>query len=425
MRFLHLADLHLGFPQYGNAERFQDFGKALEQAVEYAIDTQVNAILIAGDLMHRATIDPSVYIQAAGILKATRERGIPVIAVEGNHDAARHRGEVSWLDALCSEGYLHLLRAGFDSDGCNLTRWDPQSKTGSYLDIGNVRFIGLQWSGAMAPMRIPEVAEAIRTLPKSGTNFTVLITHAGLEGELSNLPVYLTFQQLDPLKDCVDYLALGHIHKQYERRGWIYNPGCPEVFDMGETSWEKGWYVIEVTSDGQKQVYYEEYDHRPFCIHSLHATGKLSPAELYQHVETSIQEWLPEWQRCSPKPVVIIKLEGHLEFDRQQIDINLVKKMVQDTGSVLLCEVRDEKLHLPGVDMPEEEDLSDEDLELRVFQEVAYNNAQYAAYSEEWARTMRQVMQLSLEKRSFDDIFDALQAQVDQIDQDQNTGGEA
>jgi len=87
--------------------------------------------------------------------------------------------------------------------------------------------------------------------------------------------------------------------------------------------------------------------------------------------------------------------------------------------------VRDEKLHLPGVDMPEEEDLSDEDLELRVFQEVAYNNAQYAAYSEEWARTMRQVMQLSLEKRSFDDIFDALQAQVDQIDQDQNTGGEA
>ena len=414
MRFLHLADLHLGFPQYGNSERYKDFGRALEKAVEYGIETNVDAIIIAGDLFHRATIDPAVYIQAADIFKATREKGIPVIAVEGNHDAARHRGEFSWLDVLCNEGYLHLLRAGFDSDGCSLPRWDTQSKTGAYVDIGSTRFIGLQWSGATTAMRIPEVAQAIRTLPKSGTNFTVLLTHAALEGELPNMPVFLTFQQLEPLKNCVDYLAMGHIHKPYERRDWIYNPGCPEVYDMGETGWAKGWYVAEVTGEGQKQVYYEDYDHRPFFSHSLHATGRNSPAELYQYVETSLQEWLPEWQRCELKPVVAIKLEGYLEFDRRELDINLIKKMVQETGSVLLCEVREEKLHLPGVDFPEDEGLSQEDLELRVFQEIAFNNAQYAAYSEEWARTMKHVMQMSLEKQSFDDIFEALQAQIDQ-----------
>jgi hypothetical protein len=98
--------------------------------------------------------------------------------------------------------------------------------------------------------------------------------------------------------------------------------------------------------------------------------------------------------------------------------------MVQETGVVLLCEIREDKLRLPGVDIPEDEDLSQEDLELRVFQEMAYSNAQYAAYSEEWARTMQNVMQMSLEKQSFEDIFEALQAQMDQIDQDFAAAGQ-
>lgn len=424
MRFLHLADLHLGFPQYGNPERYLDFGKALEKAVEFGIETNVDAILIAGDLFHRASIDPAVYLQAADILKSTRERGIPVIAVEGNHDAAKHRGEFSWLDVLCSEGYIYLLRAGFDRDGCFLTGWDAKSKTGGYLDINGVRFIGLQWSGATAAMRIPQVAEAIRALPKQETNFTVLVTHAALEGELPNMPVFLTFQQLEPFKDCVNYLAMGHIHKPYARRDWIYNPGCPEVYNAGETGWPKGWYVVEVTPEGRKDVYYEDYDHRPFYTHGLHATGQTSPAELYTLVETSLQDWLADWRKPSLKPVVIIKLEGYLEFDRKELDTNLIKKMVQETGAVLLCEIREDKLRLPGVDIPEDEDLSQEDLELRVFQEMAYSNAQYAAYSEEWARTMQNVMQMSLEKQSFEDIFEALQAQLNQIDQDFAAAGQ-
>lgn len=424
MRFLHLADLHLGFPQYGNAERYLDFGKALGKAVEFGIESHVDAILIAGDLFHRASIDPAVYIQAADIFKITRERRIPVIAVEGNHDSAKHRGEFSWLDVLCSEGYIHLLRTGFDSDGCFLSRWDAKSKTGGYIDVGGVRFIGLQWSGATTAIRIPQVAEAIRSLPKEGTRFTVLITHAALEGELPNMPVFLTFQQLEPFRDSVDYLALGHIHKPYARRDWIYNPGCPEVYDMGETKWEKGWYVVDVTPEGHKDVYYEYYDHRPFFIHSLHATGQNSPAELYAHVEASIQEWLPEWKKGTEKPVIVIQLQGYLEFDRTELDTNLIKKMVQESGAVLLCEVRDEKLHLPGVDITEVEELSQEDLELRVFQEMAYSNAQYAAYSEEWALTMQHVMQMSLEKQSFEDIFDALQAQIDRIEQDFNAANQ-
>lgn len=419
MRFLHLADLHLGFQQYGNPERGQDFARALKIAVDAGVADGVDALVIAGDLFHRATIDPAVYIQAADIFKVTRERGIPVIAVEGNHDAARHRGEVSWLDVLCSEGYLHLLRTGFDSEGCHLERWDPQTKTGAYLDFGGVRFIGLQWSGAMAPQRIPEVAAAIRALPKEGIHFTVLITHAALEGELPNLPAFLNFEDLDPLKDCVDYLAMGHIHKRYERRHWVHNPGCPEVYDMGEMEWLKGWYEVTVTADRQKRVDYKDYAHRPFFTQTVRVDGRASPAELYQHVETSSQKWRRTWEQSELKPVVILKLEGCLEFERRALDPNQLKKLVQATGAVLLCEVREDKLRLPGMETVEEEDLSQADLELRVFQEVAFGHPQYAPHAEAWARTMQQVMALSLEKKSFDDIFETLQAQMDRAEEEE------
>ena len=182
--------------------------------------------------------------------------------------------------------------------------------------------------------------------------------------------------------------------------------------------------MVDIDPAGQKQVHFEDYEHRPFFSYSLHATNRISPAELYHFVETSIQEWLPDWQRCTTKPVVIIRLEGYLEFDRQELDTNLIKRMVQDTDSVLLCEVREEKLRLPGVEVLEEEDLSQEDLELRVFQEVVLSNAQYAGYSEEWARTMQHIMQMSLEKQSFDDILAAMQAQIDQIDSQQTSGEE-
>jgi DNA repair protein SbcD/Mre11 len=414
MRFLHLADLHLGFPQYGSSERYKDFGRALEKAVAFGVESNVNAILIAGDLFHRAAIDPAAFIQAADIFKIPRSLGIPVIAVEGNHDAARHRGEFSWLDVLRNEGYLHLLRASFDQEGCNLPAWDVKTKSGAYLDIGNVRFIGLQWSGATAPIRIPEIAEAIHALPKNGTNFNVLITHAALEGELTNLPVFLSFQQLEPLVDCVNYLAMGHIHKPYERRNWIYNPGCPEVYDLGELDWKKGWYMVDVDAEGQKQVHYSDYDHRPFSIYILNTTNRSSPAELYQYVETSIQEWIEEWKQCGLKPVVIIKLEGTLEFDRQELETNLIKKMIQETGLVLLCEVREEKLRQPGMEAPDIE-LSQEELELSVFKEIALSNGQYAGYAEEWALTMQHLLQMSIEKQSIEDIFAALQTRIDQI----------
>ncbi|MDD4248839.1 MAG: metallophosphoesterase, partial [Methanosarcina sp.] len=49
-RILHTADTHLGYRQYHNEVRRQDFFKAFEVVIQDAVDMQVDAVVHAGDL---------------------------------------------------------------------------------------------------------------------------------------------------------------------------------------------------------------------------------------------------------------------------------------------------------------------------------------------------------------------------------------
>ena len=58
IRFMHIADIHLGYRQYNLFERFKDFGKAFRQIINIAIEKKVDFIICAGDLFDRDSIDP-------------------------------------------------------------------------------------------------------------------------------------------------------------------------------------------------------------------------------------------------------------------------------------------------------------------------------------------------------------------------------
>jgi len=58
MRFMHVADVHLGYRQYGSKERFNDFSKVFLHIVGQAIERQVYFIPLAGDLFEKRTVDP-------------------------------------------------------------------------------------------------------------------------------------------------------------------------------------------------------------------------------------------------------------------------------------------------------------------------------------------------------------------------------
>ena len=140
IRFVHLADVHLGFRQYGLSERAADFTRAFDEAVDYCLRAAPDFVVIAGDLFDSKSIEPSTYAAADIALERLARAGIPVVANEGNHERWFRRGERSWLWQLSRHGRLRLLRQ-FDplTGELQAEPWTRQRGFGAYTDIGAAR----------------------------------------------------------------------------------------------------------------------------------------------------------------------------------------------------------------------------------------------------------------------------------------------
>ncbi|MCB9637812.1 MAG: DNA repair exonuclease [Myxococcales bacterium] len=114
IRFLHIADVHLGYRQYNLTQRERDFFLSFEDAIcRYALPLeegdppQVDFVLIAGDLFDSRQIEPVTLSRATAVLALLlRDEGIPVFAIEGNHDARKRDQSPCWYDFLCGEGMM-------------------------------------------------------------------------------------------------------------------------------------------------------------------------------------------------------------------------------------------------------------------------------------------------------------------------------
>ena len=147
MRFLHIADVHLGYQQYGLTERFNDFTRAFLYLIDVAVARRVDFVLIAGDLFEKRTVDPLAMRAAIEGLTRLQEAGIFALAVEGNHERARYRDQFSWVDFLDALGYLCLLNYK-PQDG--ICRYGDEG--GAYVDLpGGVRVYGTKYYGAATP----------------------------------------------------------------------------------------------------------------------------------------------------------------------------------------------------------------------------------------------------------------------------------
>src|SRR5919112_4076535 len=209
MKFLHIADVHLGCRRYNLDERTKDFARAG--------------------------------------LDALRDAGIPVVAIEGNHDQheADSVSRFSWMRSLSQWRFLKLLEPD-TSDGFRLTPWDDEEKKGSYVDIAGARIFGTHWFGTSTNAAIPLLTDALRRA-RSEDLFNILMLHTDVEGQLNrpNIPA-LSISRMKELRTLVDYVALGHTHKRFEIEDWAFNPGSFEACTTDEFKEERGLYLIEV-----------------------------------------------------------------------------------------------------------------------------------------------------------------------------------
>ncbi|MBN1966030.1 MAG: DNA repair exonuclease [Anaerolineae bacterium] len=422
MRFLHMADVHLGNQQYNLGARFNDFGAAFEAAAQVALACEVDAVVIAGDLFHKSTVDAPTLLQAEFGLRLLHEHAIPVLAVHGNHDKARYREQYSWVDYLDELGLLHLLAPDYTESPVRL------EAERAYWDVDGVRFVGVPWLGASAAKILGEVAEALDDLPADGITFTVLATHAGVEGQMPHISGALTHADLAPLRDRVDYLALGHLHKPYQD-GWLYNPGSLETCSFDEAQWadERGVFLVEVRPDGTHHAEPLPTLKRPFCSSNFATDFFGTPDALHEALVTHVRHerrqiarmvqqladalaarGVPSDEAASrARPVVRVVLRGNLTFDRAQLDMERLRRTVQDEIDALTIRVENRTLPL-GFDMTPDDTLDRGELERLVYEQLVREDARYGEHVAAWSGLMQQVKAMALRRATPEVIFEVL-----------------
>jgi len=191
---MHLGKLPTGLPDSvaGDLLAHQDLGPvgAWRRTVEYAVGHQVDAVVLAGDVVHAA----NARFEAFGPLKAGVEQlidqGIQVCAVAGNHDVATLPRLADQIDGF------HLLGAG--------GTWSEQVVTRQGEPL--VRLVG--WSFPRPSVRTSPLEDGFPDL--AGDLPTLGVLHGDLDAAGSTYaPVSSTALRGLP----VSAWFLGHIHR--------------------------------------------------------------------------------------------------------------------------------------------------------------------------------------------------------------------
>jgi DNA repair exonuclease SbcCD nuclease subunit len=238
IRFLHLADLHLGasFPSLGerSEERTRDFLGAFLRAVEFASgeDHPVEFVVVAGDLFDTHDPDEGVVFQVESAFDRLSKAKVPVFLIPGTHDTHAYRRSIYRRLRLPEGSHLFL---------------SPRLEPGPRLSVSGetVQVYGVAYDSSVSERPLGEFR------PAGDADFHVGILHAALQDNpawnirSSDLPI----NRAEIGASGLHYLALGHYHNYAEVRegsSLAVYPGTLEGKKFGENGPR---YLVMVTLD--------------------------------------------------------------------------------------------------------------------------------------------------------------------------------
>jgi len=419
MKFMHVADIHLGCRRYNLDERMKDFAKAWIDVIQtHAIQNKIDFMLIAGDFFNARKVEPEAMNHAVAGLELLRDAGIPVVAIEGNHDQRDAVSDYSWMRSLSRWGYLKLLEPARDEAGhLALVPWDEETGTGSYIDIAGARIFGTHWYGTSANAAIPLLADALRQ-SRAADRCNILLLHTDVEGQLNrpNIPA-LSLATMNELKSLVDYLALGHTHKRFEIDGWAFNPGSLEACSIDEYREERGLYLVEV--DDQRNIHarhLRDYIQRPFQRLSFDVSGIENPDAVHEGVmETVRREARPHDHGAdgddeSPAPIIEINLRGHLGFKNSLLDIAKMRTAARELTGALHIMITNRSVPVEyaiaaGLDA----DASRQVRERRIIEDLIARDNRFRKHAPEMAQLVLEAKRLALGDEAPEDILKTIE----------------
>lgn len=223
MRFIHIADVHLGVtPDKGkpwSEKRTKEIEETFYRLISEAGKQKIELVLLAGDIFHRSPLKRELkeLSYRLGAIAPTQ-----VVMMAGNHDFISensfYRG-FSWPD--------------------NVHFFDRESLDTVYLESLNTWVYGLSYEHR--EIRQP-LYDSIQ--PNTENGYHILLAHGGDE---KHIPIQK--KQLDQAG--FDYVAMGHIHKPEIISDTMAYAGALEPIDRLDVG-PHGYVYGEITEYGTK-----------------------------------------------------------------------------------------------------------------------------------------------------------------------------
>ncbi len=411
MKFLHIADVHLGCTRYQLPESQRDFFDAwIDVLRKYAIDGNVDFVLMAGDFFHKRQIPPETMNYAFAGLSLLKDHGIPVVSIEGNHDQKHTDTEYSWLRSLENWGLIKLLEPRNIDGNFIYEPWDPDSDhyvRGGYIDIGRARIFGSTWYGASANWAIPMLTKAIGERRREGA-FHILMLHTDVEGHQTHPIPALTLANLKELKAVTDYVAIGHTHMCFEIDNWAFNPGSLEITKIDEFQETRGAWLVEVGDDDSVHAtHVRDYVQRPFQRLGFDVSGIADPKIVTSGVFEKVAESARVAEEGKPAPIIEITLRGQLGFPNSLLETQKMRDEVQKRTGALHVRVKNHTVPLDYAVAPDlDDDASRGQLERRVIEDLIMRDNRYKSRSEAMADAVIGAKQMVLSDEEPEKIAD-------------------
>ncbi|MBQ1711004.1 MAG: exonuclease SbcCD subunit D [Treponema sp.] len=251
MRFLHLADLHLG-KHINQFSMLEDQKYIFNEIVEIIKKEKPNALLLSGDIYDK----PIPPVEAVNLLdeflsKIALEK-IPVLIISGNHDSP---DRLSFGSSLMKSSQIFISQV-YDGNIQCVTLEDENGPVNFYL----LPYIKPSTVRQVFPEeKINSFNDAVKlALSKLSLNKderNVLLAHQFVTGaqtcESEELFVGGSENVDASLFDDFDYVALGHIHgPQKVIRESIRYCGTPLKYSFSEVNHKKGLCLVELGKKG-------------------------------------------------------------------------------------------------------------------------------------------------------------------------------
>ena len=234
MKFIHIADTHLGLsafnrldPESGMNLRekqvYDNFLKAIDEIIREKPDVLVHA----GDLFDTVKPKTKAYTIMLEALERLFEKGIPLIIIAGNHSMVKTRYTTSPFEVLTY--HQSKITAAYKF------RYEK-------VELGDTLF-------HLIPnmLRPEDYRTAFDATELSSSHNNVLVTHGLATAIKDKRLATVAEHELDGtiLSEKFDYIALGHYHRQCQITDNAWYSGSTEYLTYGEIADTKGGLVVD------------------------------------------------------------------------------------------------------------------------------------------------------------------------------------